>query len=192
MLIASLVAIAAAALVVSSASAGKKKKNFLFDVTAIKLTDDTPENIEKLLNKQLAKSIKANERLMAALEEGAPDPATEPKKFKKYLKKNNLGAFDVHVEVLAYEHSLEKLPEPRTGQMLTVRIQIRMYGITVPGDVLAFSGEGSATVKLELGKRLRKRDSQVANHDAIELAVDGAIADSIKKLDRPKKKPSGK
>lgn len=191
-LTASLAAVAVAALIVGTASAGKKKKNYVFDITAIKLTDDTPADIEKLLSKQLSRSIKANERLIAALDEDAPDPSAEPEKFKKYLKRKNLEAFDVHVEVLSYEHSLEKMPEPRTGQMLTVRIQIRMYGITIPGNVLAFSGEGSATVKLELGKRLRKRDSDVANHDAIELAVEGAVVDSIKKLDRPKKKPSGK
>ena len=192
MLIASLVAVASAALLVSGASAGKKAKNYLLQVTTIDLADGTPDDIELLLAKQLTTSIEAHDRLVATAGKDAPDPAVEPDKFKEYLKKNNLEAFTVNVQVLSYEHVLEKMPEPRTGQHLTVRIAVRMFGVTMPGNVMSFTGEGSATVKLELGKKLRKRDSEVANHDAIELAVENALADSIKKLDEPKKKPSGK
>ena len=193
MLIPLLVALASAALVVSAASAGKKKKtNYLYKVTTIKLPDDVPADIEKQLAKQLTKSIEAHARLEATIPEGAPDPETEPKKFKQHLKKKNLAGYTLNVQVLNYEHSIEDMPEGRKGKMLTVRISIRMFGVTMPGNVMAFTGEGSATVKLELGKKLRKRDSQVANQDSIELAVENALADSITKLDKPKKKPSGK
>ena len=129
-------------------------------------------------------AIEAHADLLHELD-GAPDPNKEPKKYEKWLARRNLRAFKVNVEVIDYRHDLEQLPAPRKGQRLTVSIDLKTFGETIPGRVMAFSGEGSATVKLDIGKRLRKRDSEVGKHDAIELSIDKALAESIRKLRMP-------
>jgi hypothetical protein len=79
-----------------------------------------------------------------------------------------------------------------------VRVALQLFGETIPDRVMAFSGEGSATVKLEVGKTVRPRDREEASSAAIDEAVASAITRSLEKLQEPppsqqkKKKKSGK
>lgn len=173
------------------ARAGKKDK-YYFRLATIELAKGIPTDIEALVRAQVEKSIADHERIVTELPEGAPDPAAAPKKFKKYLKRKKLHAFKVYLEVTSYSHEVEPMPAPRQGQRLKVSIELRMFGETIPGRVLAFSGDGSATVILEIGKKLRQADTKAGNHDSIELAVAKALDRSITKLDAPPPaKPQG-
>lgn len=176
-----------------AADAGKKKKErYYFQVAKVALGKGIPPEIAEMVRTQLAERIEAHAELLHQLE-GAPDPDKQPKKYKKWLARHKLRAFKVNVEVTDYRHELEQLPPPRRGQRLTVSVELRTFGETIPDRVMAFSGEGSATVKLDIGKRLRKRDSEVGNHDAIELSIDKALAESIRKLRMgPRAKPGKK
>jgi hypothetical protein len=177
-----------------AADAGKKKKaeRYYFEVAKVTLAEGIPAEVATMVATQLAERIEAHAELLHQLE-GAPDPDKQPKKYKKWLARRKLRAFKVNVEVTDYRHELEQLPAPRRGQRLTVSVELRTFGETIPGRVMAFSGEGSATVKLDIGKRLRKRDSEVGNHDAIELSIDKALAESIRKLRMgPRAKPGKK
>ena len=71
---------------------------------------------------------------------------------------------------------------PRRGKRVGVRIGIHTFGEALPGRTIAFVGDGAATVKIEVGKRVRKRDSFIANRDAAAQAVLNALDTSIKKL----------
>jgi hypothetical protein len=125
---------------------------------------------------------------MAEPPEDAPDPTAEPKKFKAYMAKRKLRAFKLNVEVTEYEEVVEPSPRSKTGKMVVVRIALRILGETVPDRSMAFTGDGSATIKLGTGSRVRAKDRQIANREATELAIQDAVATSIKKLDAGKKK----
>jgi hypothetical protein len=162
----------------------KPKDTYYFEVSSVTLAEGVPATLEPAVRAQLAEAIEKHERIVAVIE-GAPDPATDPKKYKAYLKKKKLRAFKVNVEVTGYEHRLEPMPAPRKGQRLIVSIDLHTFGETIPERVMAFSGGGSAKVMLEIGKKLRPRDSEIGNHDTIEMALDKAIAESIIKLSAP-------
>jgi hypothetical protein len=177
----------AAALLASTPAAQAKKKpkhTYYFEVSKVTLAEGVPPAIARAVRAQLAVAIEKHDRIVAALE-GAPDPAVDPKKYKAYLKKKKLRAFKVNVEVTAYEHAIVPMPAPRTGQRLEVSIELHAFGETIPDRVMAFSGGGSAGVMIEIGKKLRPRDSEIGNHDTIEMALDKAIAESIIKLSAP-------
>lgn len=176
-----------AALLVSAPAAEAKRKSkdtYYFEVSKVTLAEGVPPEIANAVRAQLAVAIEKHARIVAAIE-GAPDPTTDPKKYKAYLKKKKLRAFKVNVEVTAYEHKVVPMPAPRKGQRLEVSIQLHTFGETIPDRVMAFSGGGSAGVMLEIGKTLRARETEVANHDTIEMALDKAIAESITKLSAP-------
>jgi len=172
--------------------AGKKKNKYYFQLADVALDEGIPAELQGMVRKQVETSLASHERIITQLPEGAPDPAAAPKKFKNWSKRRNLRAFKVHLEVTSYTHEVEPMPAPRPGKRLKVSIELRMFGETVPDRVLAFSGDGSATVILEVGKKVRKPDSDAGNHDAIELAVAKALERSITKLDQPPPaKPQG-
>ena len=50
---------------------------------------------------------------------------------------------------------------------------------------MAFTGEGSATVKIEVGKTVRQRDRDEAIAAALDQAAASAIDESLRKLDQP-------
>ncbi|HUH05276.1 MAG TPA: hypothetical protein VML75_24930 [Kofleriaceae bacterium] len=182
------VGLAVSAILLASAPAAdakrKSKETYYFEVSSVTLAEGVPPEIARAVRAQLAVAIEKHDKIVAEIV-GAPDPATDPKKYKAYLKKKKLRAFKVNVEVTAYEHKIVKMPAPRTGQRLEVSIQLHTFGETIPDRVMAFSGGGSAGVMIEIGKKLRPRETEVANHDTIEMALEKAIAESIIKLAAP-------
>ena len=186
LLILAFLAIVGVSLTVEPPAGGSvKKKTYYFELANIDLAEGIPVAVEGLVREQVQASIANHDRITTSLPKGTPDPAEAPKKFKRYLQRKQLRAFKVHLEVTSYAHQVEAMPAPRQGQRLRVSIELRMFGETIPDRVIAFSGDGSSTVILEIGKKLRTRDSEVANHDAIELAVNKALERSIIELDQP-------
>jgi len=180
----------AIAMVSTSTALAESKQTYVFTVDKLDSKVPTPEAVMTTVREALAKKIEASDRLQADLPADAPDPATAEKKFIAFLAKRNMRAFRVHVEITEYELSEE---EARSGKNVVVRVALRMFGETVPKRTMAFTGDGSAMIKLGVGKNVRPKDREVANRDAIELAIDDALATSIKKLEEePKKKRSKK
>lgn len=183
-----LVALCAIALGGPADAKNRKKKTgkpYIFKLTKIELKKGVPGHVEAQVRKQVDDAIEKHEQLVAKLGDGAPDAETSPKKFERYIKRRRQRAFKVNVEVTDYSHEVE---EDEGIRRLRVSVTIRMFGETYPKRVMAFSGDGAATIKIDIGKELRKRDTDYANEEAIKLAVADAIAISIKKLKAPKKK----
>ncbi|MCG8422198.1 MAG: hypothetical protein MJE77_30110, partial [Proteobacteria bacterium] len=167
----------------------KGKKTYYFVVSKVQLTEGIPGEIRELVVKQLTLAMARHDRLTTALPDGAPDPRTDPKGFVRYVKKRKIRPFRINVEVIQYSHELESASGG--GQQLIVSLALRMFGETMPVRVMAFSGEGSAKIKMGIGKTLRPRDTRIANKDAAELAINDALATSLQQLaanERSKKK----
>ena len=74
-------------------------------------------------------------------------------------------------------------------QRLTVHLAIHMLGEHIPGRTIAFTGDGTATIKQEVGKTVRQADRDYSWDGAAELAVKDAIETSLKQLAKPQPKP---
>lgn len=177
-------------------SLAKSRETYVFLISRVDLAEGVPKEVEAQVVARLGAAITGHQDLAPALPRSAPDPEAQPAKFKKYLKTRRQRAFKVNIAVS--EYSMEVGPgeasRPRS-QYLTVRTTLQLFGETVPDRVMAFSGEGSATVKLEVGKNVRPRDREEASSAALDQAVAGAIGRSLVKLQEPppsQKKPAGK
>jgi hypothetical protein len=69
-----------------------------------------------------------------------------------------------------------------------VRVRLRAFGETIPGHRMGFTGEGSATVKFDVGSKVRKRDIEYGDKAALEVAVEKALGESIVKLSKTRKR----
>ena len=52
----------------------------------------------------------------------------------------------------------------------------------MPGRTMGFTGDGSATIKQEVGKKVSERDRKFAWDDAAKAAVDDAMVTVFKQL----------
>ncbi len=195
--------VALAALVGDRPAWAKSRETYVFLISRVELGKDVPKEVEPQLVARLGAAIADNEDLEASVAAGAPDPEAQPEKFKKYLKSRRQRAFRVNVDVGQFSSELEPVrggprgqAARKNSQYLTVRVSLRLFGETVPDRVMAFTGDGSATVKLEVGKTVRPRDREEASAQALDQAVASAIAESLTKLKEPppstKKKKPGK
>jgi hypothetical protein len=181
--------IAAALLVVTAGTAAAKpKEKYYFEIAELKAADNAKDAEQHMavIKAVLAEGIAKNPQLVATLPVTAPDPKVDPVKFKAWLKKNKLRAFRVNLEIVDYDQKLEQGPN---GQRLSVYIELRTFGETIPDRIMAFSGGGSAQVKVDIGKKLRPADTEYANREAATLAIAEALERSIKKLQEKPAKP---
>jgi hypothetical protein len=156
------------------------------------VTGDVVDFVKPRVKAQVEKAFASHPQLVAALD-GAPDPATDAKGYNAFLKKKKIAAaYKVNVEIILSAEEVEAVDGKPGEQRLVVRLGLKMFGETLPTRTMGFSGEGSATIKQEIGKKLRARDREFAWDSAAELAINDAIATSLAKLALPPAKPSKK
>jgi len=176
----------------SPATAGKKKakaKKYHFELTEVRSSESVDKALAadalRLLDSEARKQFGAHKMLVADISK-APEPEANKKKFVKWLVKNKIaGAFQVDIELTRYTEELEDTTTPNAGKdakRIVIRLDIHMFGETMPGHKMGFEGEGTATVKEDVGKKMSAKDREFAIQYAMELAVADAIEKSLEKL----------
>ena len=114
--------------------------------------------------------------------EGAPADSATPAVWKAWLTKQRLaGAMKLNVVITTA--SEETTPDPaKKGQRFRTDLGITLFGEHMPARGMAFSGDGAATVKVELGMKLRDADRRYAWEESATEAVNKAITASLAKL----------
>lgn len=186
-----LVAASVAALVPLRADADAKKKYHFELFSAVAKGEVSPELTKVALPRiegQVKKAFASHPQLVADLPD-APDPKASADKFRAYLAKKGVsGAYKVTVEVTEATEELVPVDTKPNTQRLVVHVALHMLGENVPAMTMGFSGDGHATIKQEIGMKVRPRDREYAWDEVASLAVDDAIKESLKQLAAPPKK----
>lgn len=189
MALASLSAEAAPKAAPRPAKAGKK---YHFEVAAVTAKAEVKADVAKAatprVEAQVKKAFASHPQLVATLD-GAPDPKTSAEAYRKYLATKGIaGAYLVTVEITDASEELVPLEDKPNAQRLVVHVGLHMLGENIPGRTMGFTGDGKATIKQEVGVKLRDRDRQVTWDDAAQLAVDDAMKTVFQQLAVPQKK----
>jgi hypothetical protein len=173
----------------NSAEAGPKKK-YHFELAAVTAKPEVKADVAKSatprVERQVKKAFESHPQLVAKLE-GAP-PKDKPHAYRKFLaKKGVAGAFLVTVEVTEASEEIVPSDKPNT-QRLVVRVAVHVLGETIPGRTMGFTGDGQATIKQEVGKKIREKDKEYVWDSAAEVAIADAMTTVFKQLAIPPKK----
>jgi hypothetical protein len=185
-----LATLAAALLTVGAPAVEAAPKKYHFELTMVKPKPDVKADVAKTavprVEGQVKKVLETHPQAVAKLE-GAPDK-DQADAYRKYLvQKGIAGAYYLTVEVTAASEEVEPMDRPNT-QRLTVSISVHILAEAIPGRTIGFTGDGRATVKQEIGKKVRPRDREVAWDQAAEVAIADAMATIFKQLEKPQKK----
>ena len=178
-----------AAIVAAAApAAAAPKKKYHFELTAVSAKAEVKPEVARLatprVDAQVRKVFAGHPQLVAKLD-GAPDPRSSADAYRRYLTQHGIaGAYLVTVEITEASEALEPLDD-KTSQRLVIRIGIHVLGETVPGRTMGFTGDGKATIKQEVGIKLRDRDREYTWDQAAELAVDDAMKTVFQQLAAP-------
>src|ERR1700704_6012382 len=185
----SLCMVGLAAIVAAAAPAvAAPKKKYHFELTPVSAKPDVKPELARLAtprgDAQVRKVFAGHPQLVAKLD-GAPDPTSAADAYRRYLTQHGIaGAYLVTVEITEASEALEPMDD-KTSQRLVIRIGIHVLGETVPGRTMGFTGDGKATIKQEVGIKLRDRDREYTWDQATELAIDDAMKTVFQQLAAP-------
>ena len=179
----------------AAAHAAPKKpsgKNYHFELAAVTAKSEVKPDVAKAatprVEGQVKKAFASHPQLIAVLD-GAPDPKSSAEAYRKYLAKKAIaGAYLVTVEITDASEELVPLDDKPNAQRLVIHIGIHMLGENIPGRTMGFTGDGKATIKQEVGLKVRDRDREHTWDDAAQLAVDDAMKTVFQQLAVPQKK----
>lgn len=184
------IALLVAVVAVSPASAAPKKK-YHFNLAAVTAKPEVKPALAKQALPRVEAEVKqvfAHHPQLVPDMAGAPDWKTQARAYRKFLARKGLaGAYHVTVEVTEASFEIQPMDTPRS-QRIVVRVALHMLGETMPGRTMGFTGDGHATIKVEVGKKIRDRDREYAWEEAAKAAVDEAMKTVFRQLARPKPK----
>jgi hypothetical protein len=183
-----LVSLAVLLLVVPAANAAPKKK-YHFELTKVLVKPDVKGDAGKTaqprVEAQIKKAFASHPQLIASVE-GAPDPETDHGvPYRKFLAKKGIeGAYLVTVEITEAVEEVVPLEDKKNAQRLVVHIGIHVLGETIPGRTMGFTGDGAATVKQEVGLKVRDADRNYSWDGAAETAITDALKTCFAQLEK--------
>ena len=186
-------ALCAAVMAVSAvAEAAPAKKKYHFELTAVTAKSEVKPDVSRAatprVEAQVKKVFETHPQLVAKLD-GAPDPRANADGYRKYLAKKAIsGSYLVTVEITDASEELVPLDDKPNSQRLVIHVAIHMLGENIPGRTMGFTGDGKATIKQEVGVKVRDRDRAYTWDQAAELAVDDAMKTVFQQLALPPKK----
>jgi hypothetical protein len=183
------IAVLAASLAAPAMALAAPKKRFHFELAAVTPKPEVGAEVAKAavprVEAQVRKAFETHPQLVAKLP-GAP-AKTQPDAYRRFLAQQRIaGAYLVTVELTEATEELVPMDKPGS-QRLVVSIAVHLLGETIPGRTMGFTGDGRATVKQEIGMRVRPRDREVTWEQAAEVAIADALATVFKQLERPTK-----
>jgi hypothetical protein len=162
------------------AFAAPPKKKYHFELTKVLVKPEVKPEVGPIAQPRVEAAIKkafeTDPQLVPTLD-GAPDPEVDHgQPYRKFLaKKGVAGAYLVTVEVTEASEELVPMEDKKTTQRLVAHVGIHVLGETIPGRTMGFTGDGQATVKQEVGMKVRDKDRTYAWDGAAETAVADAL-----------------
>ena len=176
----------------TNADAAPKPKKYHFQLTKILVKPEVSADVAKVAQARVEalfkKALDEHPQLVQQLE-GAPDPEKNAAAYRKWLTKKGIsGAYLVTVEITSATQEIVPLEEKKNTQRIVVSLGIHVLGETIPGRTMGFTGDGAATVKQEIGMKVRDKDVQFTLDGAAETAINDALKTCFAKLALPQKK----
>ena len=169
------------------------KKKYYFELTKVLVKPEVKPDVAKEAQPRIEavfkKALESHPQLVKL--EGAPaDPeANNGATYRKFLQKKGIaGAYLVTVEVTEASIEVVPLEDKKNAQRIAVTVALHVLGETIPGRTMGFTGDGRATVKQEVGMKIRDKDRQFTWDAAAETAVENALKECFAKLALPAKK----
>ena len=188
----SLLLVMAALVVLAPTADAAPKKKYHFELTKVltkpEVKADVAKEAQPRIEAVFKKALESHPQLVLKVD-GAPDPEANPQAYRKFLTKKGIAsAYLVTVEVTEASIEIVPLEDKKNSQRISVTVALHVLGETIPGRTMGFTGDGRATVKQEVGMKIRDKDRQFTWDAASETAVENALKECFAKLALPPKK----
>ena len=168
----------------SPARAERKSARYYFHVGEIK----APESVDPALREETARALRDE---LAERSEWESDLGVGGDRQAEVaaLAARKLRGFDVSVKVHEIKRDLNE-NQPGVGtKRVGVKVRLEVLGLTLPGEKLAFSGDGEAAGEIEASERRLEGEARGLEKELLRAAVKQAVDAAMVKLSLPASKP---
>jgi hypothetical protein len=166
------------------AEASHKKPKFYFNIREVNVGNHDDPGLAKVARDAFQKELDSRPEFTSDIG-GITDPAA----VLAELKRRGLKGFRMSLRL---DKLSKDLKEPKPGarlKQLEVGVQLSVFGTTLPGEKLAFSGEGEAVVESEVPEARAEQEGAALAKEVIPGALKQAVDQAVMKLSMPKSAP---
>ncbi len=168
----------------TASSWAAKPPKYLFQIREVKGGEGAHPDVRAYAAEAFTTDLRTRAEIVLA--DGA---AASDAEMAAQAKKRRCRAFSVSVRL---DEIAKQMKEPRPGGRLPrmeVSVKLSVFGTTIPGEKLAFSGEGEAGLESEVTERTAEAEAVSLQRDAVKAAVKQAVDQAVLKLSLPKSEP---
>ena len=178
-------ALAVAALGPAAARAATAPK-YYFQIHEVQSAVPLDDGIRTFAGEALKAELASRPEWIANLGGAAP---AAPEELAAALGKRKLRGFDMVVKIVeARKETKDPRPGSR-GKRLVVAVKLTVLGTTLPGEKMAFTGDGESGAEGEVSDRRMEEETEEMMKDGIKNALKQAVDQVVMKLSLPQSAP---
>ena len=98
------------------------------------------------------------------------------------MQKRGMKGFQVSMRINSLKKEI-KPPKPGSrDEQMAIEVKLAVFGHTIPGNKIMFTGDGEASLVGEFSARLRDREEERFMRTALESAIKQAVSTAVAKL----------
>jgi hypothetical protein len=168
----------------TSALAGTQKPKYYF-----KISDVVSQDIKiiPLAKELLEKEVATRPEFTMDL----GDANSEEAQIAEIRKQGMLG-FQVSLRITSLKKDIKPPAPGKRDQQMSIEVKLAVFGHTLPGNKLLFTGDGDASLLGEFSERLKDKEEERFMRTALASAIKQAVSTAVVKLTTAKledKKP---
>ena len=158
--------------------AAKEKAKYYFRISDIVAQDKKVIPLAKeLLEKEVASRPEFTMDLGSALSEDAQIAE---------LRKQGMQGYQVSLRLTSMKKEIKPPAPGKRDQQMSIDVKLSVFGHTIPGNKLLFTGDGDASLMGEFAERLKDKEEERFMRTALASAIKQAVTTAVAKLTNAK------
>jgi len=167
----------------AAAAAEKASPKYYFKVSNIKTQDP---KIIPLAKELLEKEVASRPEFTMDLGDANSEAAEIAE-----MQKRGMKGFQVSMRIDSLKRAI-KPPKPgNRDEQMSIDVKLAIFGHTIPGNKIMFTGDGDASLLGEFSARLRDKEEERFTRTALESAIKQAVTTAVAKLTTAKLEDRG-
>jgi hypothetical protein len=101
------------------------------------------------------------------------------------LQKKGLTGVQVSMRIVSMKKDIKPPAPGKRDQQMSIDVKLSIFGHTIPGNKVLFTGDGDASLMGEFSERLREKEEARFTRTALESAIKQAVSTAVVRLNSP-------
>jgi hypothetical protein len=107
------------------------------------------------------------------------------------IRRQGMQGYQVSMRIEKLKKEIMPPAPGKRDQQMAISVKVTIFGHTIPGRKLLFTGDGDASLVGDFSERLRNKEEERFSKTALASAIKQAVSTAVAKLTNAKLAPSG-